>query len=210
MPKQTHWLNRRTAANIFHGYDFARSIGMAFNRYVTINLSASTRTDDGYQTFLKITHKYRDWFAGIHKRQGLKKCPPVYAYTLENANGMVHVNWAVYIPQALHAEFDHKLEMWVSRAKGSCQPFDIKNKPINMGAYKQYANYFNKGVDPSYVGHFFLQEFASDQGVIHGRRGSVSRAINETARKRANYKAKRDRNKRFSNYNRLLNQPRAA
>jgi hypothetical protein len=120
---------------------------------------------------------------------------PRYVYSMEAPNGDDHANWVVHIPERFLAEFEKKLPKWVARILGDERPFDIDIQKVTREADKSLAKYVIKGADPAYIDYLHLGTVAAPQGRVWGRRCGASPAIGRTARKKAGFVARRDRNK---------------
>lgn len=189
----SEYIGRRAVTNLLHGFDFAKNVGHEINLYVVIQLRDQSQATTTTQ-FTKIRRKFRNW-SNYHQRKiGQIPTPPIYAYTFEAPTGSTHVNWPVHIPKDMVEEFEQKLPLWVQKATGDLQPFDINVQHITPGTDKRVANYCSKGVDPMFAEHLHLGKIAEPQGRIYGRRVAVSTAISKAARDSVGFKAKHHRN----------------
>ncbi|MEM8539414.1 MAG: hypothetical protein AAGF25_00530 [Pseudomonadota bacterium] len=179
-------INRKTTQNIYRAFDFAKASGLPMNTYVVINLV--DRTDKSSNTvFRGIMARYRRWLRYKYRQSPNPALLPIWTYSHENPNNAnPHVNLVLHVPANLFEEFERKLRNWVFKEQGTGS-FDVSVQRITPGTDKNVANYINKGVDPDYAEHFFLDAIASPQGDIFGRRAGVSRAINKEKRDRVNY-----------------------
>lgn len=197
MPKNaycgyTDVLNRHPAENICHAFDFAKFIGRPLNNYVVINFD-DTAALYGGTTFRKVVHKFRDWFNRRTKQLYGNCLPPAFIYSLENPNGQVHANWVVNVPPELQAEFEKKHRRWVRKAQGDIRRYDVAIFKVDPHTDKSLAKYVIKGIDGNFISYLHMQEYASPQGRIWGRRAGVSPSISRTARNKAGFVAKQHR-----------------
>lgn len=191
--RTTHHINRRVTQSIFRAFDFATAIGSPLNLYVVLNLLERDEATAA-ELFARVRHKYRDWLNYKGKIAPEAATPPAYVYTLENPSGAhPHVNWALYIPPQLQAEFERKLPRWLEKVQGECRPHDCHVQSINQRFSKRLAKYVVKATEAGYVKHFFLEEVASDQGKILGKRAGVSPSLGHVARREVGFKPARNR-----------------
>jgi hypothetical protein len=191
----TEQIGRKAAENICHAFDYAKYINRALNTYIVINLTALPDDACRTQAFARIRHKFRDWMSRKHMTTDGATEPPRYVYSMEAPNGDDHANWVVHIPERFLAEFEKKLPKWVARILGDERPFDIDIQKVTREADKSLAKYVIKGADPAYIDYLHLGTVAAPQGRVWGRRCGASPAIGRTARKKAGFVARRDRNK---------------
>lgn len=183
--RRTVQINRKTTQSIFRAFDFAKHIGHQFNLYVVININ-SEKIDSA--TFSeKLRHKFRDWLTYKMSIKAIEKTPPLYAWTMENPRGHLHVNWVVYVPPILIEEFRKKVFNWVQKIQGEVGSFDIDVQSMKGRGYKSLANYVVKGTDPYYWDHFHLTNVGAPQGEVIGKRAGFSAALGPTARREAGF-----------------------
>ena len=190
--RQSPHILRKVTQNIFRAFDYTIASGDTFNMYAVINLR-DTDQQSAATAFSRICHKYRDWLAYKSKKCG-KKLRPRYTFTIENPNGHHHVNWILYIPEALQAEFRSKLIKWVAKVQGEVGPFDIDVQDIKPGTEKGLAKYVLKATEPEYVDHFYLRELVErhgDQGVVWGKRAGVSVSVGKAERDNNGFQPRR-------------------
>ena len=195
-PKTTHHIRRKTVQANFRAFDYAIHKGRAFNRYVVINVDDP---EDGkkWAAFLK---KYRRWLEYKRQRAGHDdngRLRPCQLYTRENADGLHHVNWVVWVPEEWLKEFDRKVIDWAMKI-GSSGRFDIKVQPVKPGTEKSLAKYMNKDCEEAFRAHFYMDAFTHEAGEVKGPRSGMSPSIARTAQRRENFIARRDRHKRVA------------
>ncbi|MEM9735028.1 MAG: hypothetical protein AAF908_00285 [Pseudomonadota bacterium] len=194
MSGSTLHIGRRAAENICHAFDYAKHIGRPLNTYVVVNLGDFATGLAATMAFERIRHKYRDWLSRKYAVTVGEKEPPRYVYTLEAPNEHDHANWVVHIPPPFLKEFLKKLPRWVRRVTGNSRPFDIEVQTVDPETDKSLAKYVIKGTNEKYVEYLHLKAVAAPQGRIWGRRCGTSPSIGRTARKRAGFVPRRDRN----------------
>lgn len=186
-------ISRRVTQSVFRAFDFAKAIDRPLNLYVVVNIR-ETEAACATTVFLRIRRKFRSWLA--YKTNN--SVAPAYIYAFENPDGMPHVNWAIHVPEYLHAEFQKKLSRWVARAHQGVEQFDVSCEPVNPAYAKKLAKYIVKGTDPAYVEHFYLGDVHTDQGVIWGKRAGISPSLGTTARREAGFRPRRGRYTRYN------------
>ena len=194
MLHKSEHISVKMVQNVFRAFDYAKTVGVPLNVTIVLHLH-ETDAQAASTIFKRIRHKYRDWLIYACKAAGNVRLPPMYVYSFEAPNNP-HVNWALYVPPALLAEFLQKLPGWATKVQGSLGPFDINVERIDMTGYKSLANYMVKGCDPAFIDHFHLRSLYNThgpQGEFYGQRAGVSPSFNKTARKTAGYDAKRRR-----------------
>jgi hypothetical protein len=190
----TDHLNRRTAKNICHAFDFAAYLGYPLNNYIVMNLHGLD-AEYAASLFERVRHKFRDWFNRRTKQLYGKALPPMYVYTLEKPGQQAHANWVVHIPTELKREFDKKKQRWVERVQGKRGHHDIYASDVDPHTAKSLAKYIIKGIDAVYVDYLHLSTYAAPQGRIWGRRAGTSPSLSRGARNAGGFSAKRDRGK---------------
>lgn len=189
--RQTLYIKRKPVQNIFRAFDFARYIGTPLNLYVVINYTGVTDKRMPY-VYAKFMRKYRGWHQRVTAKLYGAPLEPKYVYTVENVSVTPHINWAVFIPKNLHAEFRKKITGWVAKSKGYCDEFDVKVTPVDVKTrYKSLSNYMVKGCEPTFVKHFFLDSLDNEQGAVYGKRAGVSPSLGITRRNNVGYQPRK-------------------
>ena len=192
----TNYISRKAAENVCHAFDYAKHIGQPLNHYITINLRGRHNETAPAALFQSIRHKFRIWRVYALKKLGMPTDAPAYVYTLEAPDpDHPHANWVLHVPAALMEEFHIKLPQWAAKACGEIGPFDVEMQVVDIETDKTLAKYVIKGTDPNYVEYLHLGTVAAPQGRVVGRRVGVSPSISRTARKRAGFVPRRDRQK---------------
>lgn|GEM_PF-989721 len=192
--KGTEYLSHKGTENILHAIDYAKFLGFNLNTFVTITFDKCFEFNSS-EIFIKIRESYRRWLANACSRNNLPKCNPYWLFVFENPRGFTHVHWMVHVPFELEKEFKRKVPQWVKKRKDNVFEHSIDIRPVNIYEDKVLGNYLVKGVNPDSIRYFNLEKYAQFQGWIHGRRSMVCHALGLTARRKARFKASRDRNK---------------
>jgi hypothetical protein len=128
-------------------------------------------------------HHFTRWLRHLATRRGAPAYgPPVYAWVVEQAAGLTHVHWLVYVPPSLHLAFKAKLRPWLMKVAGMIQDEDaidvrIADTPDKAGLY------LAKGIHPNHAKKHGVR-YTSFQGIIHGKRCGVSKSIGPAAIRR--------------------------
>ena len=187
--QQTSHIGYAQALGGFHATRYAKSRGRPLTRLLSLNFSRLNLPEDQCAPLFRELRdrvsrawKYADAIHG-----GLGSFDYVLAH--ENPGGRRNVHFAVHVPAVFIEWFDdlvrHRLAELVGRPlpPGTVDFVEIKT-PGNM------AKYILKGVDRQYVEHFHMENWASDQGIVTGRRFATSRSLGRTARRRNNWRRK--------------------
>lgn len=185
--RRTTAIGYAQALNGFHATRYATGRGRPLNRMVSINFS---RLDLDEEACGPLFRELRDRVARAWKYAdatgaGLGSFDYILAH--ENPAARRNVHCAVHVPVEHTDWFDqlvrHRLAKLIGRPlpQGTLDFTEIKT-PGNT------TKYILKGVDRRYVQHFHMRDWASDQGVVSGRRFATSRSIGRTARRRNNWR----------------------
>jgi len=191
---RTEYLTHKGTENILHAIDYAKYIGYNLNTFVTITFDKCFKLNAD-EIFIKIRESYRRWLTNACSRKNLPKCKPYWLFVFENPHGFTHVHWLVHVPIELEKEFKRKVPKWVKKRKDNVFKHSIDIRQVNIYTDKVLANYLVKGVTPKSIDYFNLQKYAAYQGWFRGRRSMVSHALSLKARRKAAFKASRDRHK---------------
>jgi hypothetical protein len=186
----SHHIKRRPAVNVHHAERYSRVIGLALNRFVTINFTHTTCEAARVSRIFRklLTQRFAPWLRRAKKSR--RVIPPTYIWTMEAAGGQVAIHWLVHIPRGLRQAFERKLAEWLAALTGAEPgPQAIRIKPIyNPVGLRRYIL---KGTEPIWAAHLNVTHV--DQGVTIGKRSGFSENLGPTARKRGGYKPKRMR-----------------
>lgn len=184
----SHFIKRRPAVNVHHAERYSRVIGLALNRFVTINFAHTPcESPRASRTFRKLlTQRFAPWLRRSKKVK--RSVAPTYVWTMEAAGGQTAVHWLVHIPSGLRQAFERKLVEWLAALTGAppgSQAINVKRiyNPVGL------RRYILKGTEPIWAEH--LNVTPVDQGITVGKRSGFSENLGPTARKRGGYKPKR-------------------
>jgi hypothetical protein len=175
--RRTTYINRKPASNLWHAFTAAERIGLPFNTFVTLNLTALP-PDDVSQTFRRLLERhFAPWY-----RRGTHSGPSTYAYAwvIEAAGGQRAVHWALHVPPARSTDFREQLTRWLQRLAGAeNEDGSIHIQPITTWGVRLYML---KGAQPWYAA--FCQIKHVPQGIVIGKRSGFSRSVGPEARRR--------------------------
>ena len=188
----TEYLNYNTASNILHAFDFAKFIRRPLNLLITINFYSD---ENAALKFKKIRQLYSNWIVAKRKKSGMTSYLNPWVYVFENPHSNIHVHWALHIEDDLIFELYEKIRKWVKKYTGSVKSKQINFRPINIFKDKSLANYLVKGVNSNTAYRLNLLRYKKYQGFVKGQRARVSLCLGKTARRKAKFNPKLDRNK---------------
>ena len=176
----------RQTAGAFHAVRFANDNGLPLNLMVTIDFTSLGISDENATHFFQDTWgRFTRWYAYQRKKGRAFGSFDGYAVHEHPAGGPRHVHWVMRVPDGARIEVERVIRQRIEKLTGlACLGQAVHFQEVRKAG--GIAKYTLKGVQPQYAGHFFMR--ASDQGVIHGRRITVSRSIGFAARQRAGWK----------------------
>ncbi len=172
-------IRARQAREILRAGRHAWKIERDLNCYVVINFAVR----DGYETeaqkaFRQIRTKCRSWL--YHKRHFRVVDPLTDIRTWENKLAILHVNWALHIPERLREEFEDKLPLWIEKVLGGLDQGMFAVRPVyNLNGLLRYML---KGVEKAHAHRFDIRPVA--QGEVWGRRAVASTCLGRSAREK--------------------------
>jgi len=177
----------RQASRFFKAAKHSRET-RPLNLFVTISLThtacparlASTVTAEICAKFGRwLRHQSRKALSAGRRGYG----PPTYETVIEAPDGRHHLHWLVYVPHELRPLFEATLPKWLSKTAGTIHApaGAIYVEPIDT--IMALSRYCMKGVDPHHARRCFVRP--QDQGIVWGRRVSISRSLGPSARKKA-------------------------
>lgn len=178
----------KQAARTFHAVRFANHSSRSLNLLVTIDFTSLGLDDDQAGLFFRDTwSRFTRWYA--YQRQKGRAFGTFDAYAVHEHpdGGPRHVHWVMRVPAGARAEVETVIRKRVEKLAG----LDCLGKALHFLDVERaggVAKYTLKGIDPAYANHFHM--VAKDQGVIIGRRITISRSIGFAARKRAGWDRK--------------------
>lgn len=187
----TEFMNYNTASNILHAFDFAKSIAMPLNFLITINFYDDV---DATEKFKVIRKLYTRWISAKRKTTATASYLNPWLYVFECPRENNHVHWVVHIEKQYRSEFCAKVKEWVAQNSLKSKKGQLHFSNINIFQDKLVANYLVKGVNSDACFRLNLQKYKKYQGFVKGQRARVATCLGRTARERANFNPKRDRN----------------
>lgn len=189
----TSSIGPKQAARVFHAVRFATSIGRPLNLLVTIDTSTLGIKDEDASKFVReVWARLTRWWAyqRIKKNRQLGEFAAIVVH--ENPDGGPrHAHWLMHVPEEARDDVERIIRSRIEKLAGLACLGRAVHFHHDVNAPGKLAKYMLKGVDPDYAAHFHME--AVDQGMVLGRRMTVSRSIGYTARERAGWKRKRSR-----------------
>lgn len=184
--RQSTFVNKRQFDQLDHSIRFAGEIGLPLNTMATIQFGAtSCEAEDVGPAIRRLIRGYFTPWLRPTRAYPIDHRPAAWFYVVENVHEHAHhphgthVHWVLHIPEGRRAAFEAKLPHWVCRVAGhvfdEAVVIDVRDADTPRGT----ARYFGKGLKPHDAKRRAIRPFA--QGLVHGRRLSISEAINITA-----------------------------
>jgi hypothetical protein len=184
--RQSEFLDKRQYDQVGHSMRFATEIGLPLNTFATIQFGATAcDPEDVGPAFRRLVrNRFTPWLRPT-RAYPIDHRPAAWIYWLENVHEHdhhphgTHVHWAIHVPPGRREVFESKLPIWVQSVAGMI--FDpavaivVKDIDRQMGLKK----YMGKAMKPADAKK--RRVTPEPQGLIHGRRLSISEAINISA-----------------------------
>jgi hypothetical protein len=184
----------KQVARAFHAVRFANDNGRPLNLLITIDFTSLGISElEAGAFFRNIWARVGRWWA-YQRKKGRSFGPfDCYAVHEHPEQGPRHVHWFVRAPFGGRAELERVVRARLEKVTGLvCLGRAIHFLDVERPG--GVAKYMLKGVHPSYASHFHMK--ASDQGLIYGRRLTISRSIGAAARARAGWSRRRSSRER--------------
>lgn len=170
-------IRSRQTREILRAGRHAWRIERDLNHFIVINFS----TPDGdefrpQRLFREVRRKFQSWL--YYKRRQRFTDPLTDVRVWENVDGLLHVNWAVHVPEWLRAEFLEKLPLWISKALGGLSEGGYSVQDIYH--LNGLLRYMLKGTEKGEA--FGIRN--SPQGEVWGRRAVAATCLGKAARGR--------------------------
>ena len=185
-PKR-RYIGRKTAENAFHGRRYLEGQGQHYNQLLTINWSMAVKSEEGIER-LHRAFRQRLLRAWRYRSQKTGGGPLHYLDVMENPEEGFHAHTALSIPGTELLWLENTV-MKIIKKLVDAQIDDgmVDIRPITTAG--STFKYLLKGTSPAYESYFHMRTM--DQGLIAGRRVSMSRSMGPTARERAGWKRAR-------------------
>ena len=188
--KPTRYINRKQAARGFHAVRFAGEMDRPMNLFITINLTRlGIDRLEAVKFFQNLWGRVSRWYSyqrnrdrpfGAFAAVAVHECP---------LGGPHHVHWVMHVPEdssdseILDVIYNRLRKLTgLAYVEGAVHLRDVPT-PGSL------AKYLMKGMDPNHAANYFVRFV--DQGLVFGRRTTVSRAIGPAARKREGWVQKK-------------------
>lgn len=184
--RQSRFIDKRQYDQLQHSVRFAEEIGTPLNTFVTIQFGATSCEPENVGIAFRrlVKQRFTPWLRPT-KAHPVDYRPAAWVYWLENVHQHAHhphgthVHWMVHIPSGRRAAFEQKLPLWVQNVAGVIHDrravIRLSDAHNPMGLRK----YAGKAMKPADAKKRRVKP--SSQGVIFGRRLSISESINVSA-----------------------------
>lgn len=174
--------------NVLHAVRYANDNGRPLNLIATIDLAGlGFSNDNAGPMFRNMWCNLARWWRYQRKKgKEIGSFDGVAAH--ENPNDKRNVHWLIHAPN----EFRPLIEKAIEKRLRKISKLDCVGDALHFqNAYTPgtLAKYMLKGVNPAFANHFYIEP--SDQGIVVGRRVTVSRSLGRAERKRQQWKRKR-------------------
>lgn len=189
MTNQTIHVGHRQAESAFHAVRFANDNGRPFNLLVTVNFTdLGIDPDEASAFFREVRRRVARWYSYERKKnRPFGSFDDLYVHEHPDG-GPRHVHWFVRAPDCAR----HELEAVIRARLQKLTTLDCLGSSLDFTDVEKaggVAKYVLKGINPLYARYFHMRAVA--QGVIIGRRISISQSVGRTARKAAGWTPKK-------------------
>jgi len=183
----TRYLHHKPAQNAFRARRYAEDGGMNFNLLVTINWKLlSISSFRSTQEFNSLRAKVaRAWKYKLSKDLSSPE-PMVFIVYHENPNGVPNTHWLMSLPDNSVEWVEEKVRAISTKLYGRHLHENAFHFERNIYAVGQLQKYLSKGMSPATSAKYHVKPV--DQGIVYGRRVSMSRSIGRSSRKKTNWR----------------------
>ncbi|TXN76614.1 hypothetical protein FV228_00225 [Methylobacterium sp. WL18] len=182
MPRVSHFIRHKTAANIHHAVRIAEAQDLPLNTFVTVNFSRTAcAPEEVSTTFAHLRNtRYSHWARRPTQRSGAAPYQPTHVWVIEAGGGVIAAHWLLHVPPSRRLVFEKKMSRWIEAVAGAAfkNAVHVKNAHTPRGA----GRYMLKGMDQAWA-KFYGIDF-SDQGEVHGRRCGYSLNLGPSMKKK--------------------------
>lgn len=180
--KQSEYIGRKPASNIYHGIKLANTLQLPLNLFVSINFTlTSCPVDNVSKAFQQLRDTFAKWVTRPPALLKNHKAAPTYVWVIENPpSAHINVHWLVHVPEKRQADFKNRLIKWLHSVTGEI----LDDKSINIRkvySARGVGSYMLKGIHPGVAVFYGIRPEA--QGWIHGKRSGFSRNIGPTQKR---------------------------
>ncbi|MES2834144.1 MAG: hypothetical protein V4707_05495 [Pseudomonadota bacterium] len=184
--RQREFIDKRQHGQLAPSIRFAAEIGLPINTFTTIQFGATAcepeRVGPAFRNLIR--NRFTPWLRPTKSRP-IDYRPAAWIYWIENVHEYehhphgTHVHWAAHIPPERRAAFEIKLPEWVVAVGGTIFDSNVAIQVKDADNPRGLPLYIGKGLKPQDAKKRRIRP--SPQGVVHGRRLSISEAINISA-----------------------------
>lgn len=184
--RQSEFIDKRQFDQLDHSVRFAAEIGLPLNTMITIQFGATGCESENVGPAIRrlIRNYFTPWLRPT-RAHPIDHRPAAWLYVVENVHEHAHhshgthVHWVAHIPDGRRVSFEAKLQHWVRRVAGEIFEVAVAIDVRDADKPRGTARYFGKALKPHDAARRRIRP--SPQGLVHGRRLSISEAINITA-----------------------------
>jgi len=184
--RQSQYIDKRQYDQLQHSVRFAAQIGMPLNTFVTIQFGATACEPEyvGVAFRRLVKQRFTPWLRPT-KGHPFDYRPAAWVYWLENVHEHdhhphgTHVHWNVHLPHGRRGVFEQKLPQWVQNVAGVIHDPEAVIRVSDAHNPMGLRMYAGKAMKPADARKRRVR--TSPQGVIFGRRLSISESINVSA-----------------------------
>ena len=185
--RKTHHIRSRSASGFFKGAAHAKSHGRPLNLHVTLNMWQTNYPSDHVSVAVaRICGKFTRWLAYQSQKAGQQGKGdygrPTYQTVIESPKGNYHLHWLVHVPTDLADAFAACVPRWFSKVCGEAQNPTKAIHIKRIDSVMALSRYCMKGVDPQHAKRCYVRPI--NQGVVFGKRVSISRSLGPLARRK--------------------------
>ena len=184
--RQSEFIEKRQYDQLGHSIRFAAEIELPLNTFTTIQFGATACEPENVGPSFRrlVRQRFNPWLRPT-LAYPVDHRPAAWVYWLENVHEHdhhphgTHVHWLLHVPPGRRPVYEAKLPGWLQAVAGTIFEAEVaivvKDAPNPMGL-KLYAG---KAMKPADAKKRRIRPIP--QGLIHGRRLSISEAINVSA-----------------------------
>jgi hypothetical protein len=180
------YIDKRQYDQLERSERFAREIGLPLNTMVTLQFGATgCDAEDVGPVFRRlIKNRFTPWLRPTAAFPRDDR-PAAWFYCVENVHEHAHhphgthVHWFVHVPTDRRTAFEQKVPVWLSCVAGMIFDPDVAVHIQDANNPRGGVLYAGKGMKPHDAAKRRVKP--KDQGVVHGRRLSISESINASA-----------------------------
>lgn len=184
--RQREFIDKRQFDQLDRSIRFAAEIGRPLNTQITIQFGAtSCDAENVGPAFRRLIRNYFTPWLRPTRGSPTDHRPAAWYYFVENVHEHAHhphgthVHWVAHVPPGLRPAFEAKLPYWVGRVAGMVHDTAVVIDVRDADRPRGTARYAGKALKPADAKRRGIRPI--HQGVVFGRRLSISEAIHTSA-----------------------------